>query len=303
MRVSNATDTVLRNAAVVIALAGNCLGAQVLMGGTASRDGLRFSYETRVEPELPGRRLTGVGSGGVIVGDGTHFYHRYLSDKATKRYFGYDLAIEALQGDRYRVTLKPLSLTAEKLGLQPPNDWTAIPLPAMPAPQVLRRADTIALELFVHPDTGQKLVDYITVQGDSPGVRLPEGAPRDYTLDDVPLTLSGARVTWNGKAVHRSGGGYIRGEAVYAYLPGHGRFVFSIAPHTALGFQRAGEIRGQRLTITSGSDKLTIDCDAPIAPGSGVYYVYAHHDATWRPAQSAGEVHMGASSARALVRR
>ena len=257
---------------------------------------MHFRYETRVEPEVPGQKLTGFGRGGIIVGAS---FHRYMADDSNRKYFGYDLSIEPDSGGMFRVTVQPLSLSAEKLGLV--RGWSQLPLPLLPSPQIVHSRDTMALDLFVHPGTGQKIVDYLFIQDDRVSLRLPSGTPRDYTIDDVPITLSKLRLTWNGKDAGEFGGS-MSGTAVSFYLPKHGRFVFSLAPHEQLGYRKAGEVRGGTLTITWGNDTFVLTCDGPIAPGDGVFNLYVYHDPSWRPRGGPDAFHLGASDAASFVR-
>ena len=280
-------------------VASICAGAQVIVSGSGSKGGVHFRYETRIEPELPGQKIIGLGGGGVVVG--TRF-HRYLTDTTTNKYFGYDLSIEPEPGGMFRVTFQPLSLTAQQLELRAAGQWSSLPSPGLPPPQIVHTRDTIAVDLFVHPVTGQKIVDYLFIQDDRTVVRLPSGPPRDYTVGDVPLTLNRMRLTVNGKRVE-DWAGSMSGSAVFFYLPSHGRFVFALAPNEELGFQKAGEVRGNTLTITWGTDIYAFECDGPIAPGGGVYNVYVYRDAAWRPRGGPDRFLLGASSARSLVRR
>ena len=242
---------------LVLFLPYACSGAQVIMSGSGSKPGVHFQYETRIEPELPGQKIIGFGGGGIIAGAN---FHRHMTDTTTKKYFGYDLAIEPEPGGMFRVTFQPLSVSAERLGLdeargggrgatatsgapaaekprvEPAGVWSQLPLPRLPAPQIVRSRDTIAVDLFVHPGTGQRIVDYLFIQDDRQVAQPPSGPPRDYTVDDVPITLSKLRLTVNGKQVDEWGG-VLTGEAVYFYLPNHGRFVFSLAPNEKLGFR------------------------------------------------------------------
>lgn len=287
----------MRAISLLLCACSSALWAQTIMGGSGSKPGVRFRYETRIEPESPGQKLTGFGAGGIVVASN---FHRYMLDTDSKKYFGYDLSIDPEPGGMFRVTFQPLSLSPAKLELNP-AEWNQIPLPPMPAPQIVRNRDVIALDLFVHPATGQKIVDYLFIQDDRPGLRLPSGPPRDYTVDDVPIMLSKMRLSVNGKQIEQWDGS-MSGAAVFFYLPGRGRQVFSLAPNAELGFHRAGEVRGSSLTIAWGGDTYQIECDGPIAPGGGVFHLYVYPDPSWRPRRNAGEFLLGASDARSLVR-
>ncbi len=88
--------------------------------------------------------------------------------------------------------------------------------------------------------------------------------------------LSCPRVVVDGKNIASSEGG-ISGDAVWIDLPGHGRFVFSLAPRLEIGMQRAGEIRGTTMSWRSGGHHYTITTDKPIASGSRAYNLYVFH--------------------------
>jgi hypothetical protein len=289
----------------ILFLAGACSGAQVIMSGSGSRDKdhVYFRYETRIEPELPGQKISGFG-GGLLVGDR---FHRYMTDTARKKYFGYDLSILPEGPGVFRVAFEPLSVSAEKLGLRPAGEWSAIPTPRLPSPRIVRggrEQEVLVLDLFTHPETRQKIFDLLIIRDTPlPGARLPSGPPRDYTVEDVPLTISKLRLSVNGKQVEQWGGS-MSGEAVAFYLPNHGRFVFSLAPHADLGFRKAGEVRGATLKITWGNDTYVFECDGPIAPGGGVFNLYVYHDPSWRPRGGPDAFHLASSSpVSTLVRR
>ncbi|MCC6860827.1 MAG: hypothetical protein IT158_19825 [Bryobacterales bacterium] len=293
---------------VLLACAGQ--GAQVIMSGSGSKPGagskpgVRFRYETRIEPELPGRKPAGFGGGGLVAGAG---FHRYLTDGIAKKYFGYDLAIDPEPDNSFRVVFQPLSLSPERLGLAPANAWSQIPVPRLPAPLSVHSRDVIALDLLVHPGTGQKIVDYLFIDDDRAVVRLPSGPARDYRVEDVPITLGKVRLSVNGGQAVDTGSGSISGTAVFFDLPDRGRFILSLAPNEELGFRKAGEIRGDTMTIRWGSETYLLESDGPIAPGGGVFNLYVYHDPGWRPGGSWGAsdqgLFFGASDARSLVRR
>ena len=66
--------------------------------------------------------------------------------------------------DTYRVTFRPLTITPEKVDLDDPSSWTVVPLAGYPEPQIVHASETIALDLFTNPNTGQKITDYLTFQ-------------------------------------------------------------------------------------------------------------------------------------------
>lgn len=271
---------------------------QVIQSGSGSKDGAGFRYETRVEPRIAGQKVIGFSGGGIHVGAK---FHRYLQDDATRRYLGYDLTLNKRPDGTPVVTLGQLSMSGEKLGLK--GEWTRVPLRVNSTPQTIQSGDEIAIDMFTNPATGQKIVDHLFFE-ETPGLlRLPEGSPRDFTIDDVPLTMMSPTISLNGKQLESPGMGGISGEAVYFYLPGHGRYAMSLAPNLELGFRKLGEVRGSRISLRNGNDTWTIDCKQPVAPGGGVFNLYVYPEPAWRPSTSAGAYQLGASSARSMVRK
>lgn len=270
---------------------------QVIQSGSGSKDGAGFRYETRVEPRIEGQKVIGFAGGGIYVGDR---FHRYLRDDATRRYVGYDITVNKRADGTLVVALGELSQSREKLRLR--GEWTQVPLRVNSTPQTIKSGDEIAIEMFTNPATGQRIVDHLFFD-EAPGVlRLPEGSPRDFTIEDVPLTLASPKLSLNGKQLESAETG-ISGEAVFFYFRGHGRYVMSLAPNLELGFRKLGEVRGSRVSFRSGNDTWTIDCKRPVAPGGGVFNLYVYTDPAWRPPTGADIYQMGASSARSMIRK
>jgi hypothetical protein len=284
-----------------------------IQNGTASfKNGVGFAYETRLEPPLPS--ITGEKfGGGVNVGETG--IHRFMVDSSRHVYFGYDITIDHLPEDTsYRVTIRPLSIGADKLQyFKDPANWTILPLPLprYPAPQTLRSGDVMALDLMTNAETGQKIVDYLTVQEPRRGVgtfnpdpprqfSYTPGTPRDFTIEDASLRFTAPRLTINGKLDESSNrnNGEVAGATVWLYVPNRGRFVFSLAPHRSLGFRKVGEVRGSILTFTMGSDTFTINCANTIAPGDTPFNLYVLQDRSWKPTYAFADlsaISMGAS--------
>src|SRR5262249_2182583 len=111
-----------------------------------------------------------------------------------------------------------------------------------------------------------------------------EGAAREYSLEDAELRIQPAQVTLNGAMQAQSG--RLRaasGALVWIYVPGRGRYVLSLAPRTALGFVKAGEVRGNVVSFTVGQDQLRLHSTSPAVTGETAYVLYVLHDAEWVP--------------------
>jgi hypothetical protein len=152
--------------------------------------------------------------------------------------------------------------------------------------------DVIVLDLLVNPGTGQKIVEYITLQDPHrPGFNDPTprefsyvtGAPRDFRAEDAQLHIKSPLFSVNGKVDDSSRGSLqeVRGAAVWLYVPGRGRFVLSLTPRP--GFQKVGDVRGTSLSFKVGSDTLSVSSAVRIAPGDTPFNLYAFHDPAWRP--------------------
>jgi hypothetical protein len=253
-----------------------------------------FSYQTRLEPPVP--PLADNVSGGLLcTGSGAH---RAIADPALRKYFGYDIDFEpGSQADTYRLTLKPLSVTPKEMGLSDAIGWSPLALPPLPPPQIVSVGDTIALDLFVNPVTGQKIVDYIRIE-DLPhraGKRAASAErARDFTASDAELRLIEARASVNSKWVASLGD--VTASLVSFYLPQHGRYILALVPHPELGFQRAGEIRGTSLSFTVGGDTIAFECRDRIASERASYNLYVRYDPGWTPkGEAARSAHLAAA--------
>jgi hypothetical protein len=253
-----------------------------LGSGWANSNGVTISYETRLEPPTP--PISKFCSGTLTE---NNVIKRHLCDFAQKRYFGYDLTMEAVGDGGFRLAFSPLTITPQKMEeiFRDTKGWTQLPLPQNPVTQILRSGETLALDLFVNPSTGQKIVEYIKIQSGEGRTLTASGPPRDFSAEDGWIEISAPRLKINGTPVpattdYRGGVG---GSPVWIYLSGRGRFVFSLAPRLDLGFQKAGEIRGSTMTWRWGSDEFSMNTNRRIAPGEGVYTVYVFNDPRYRP--------------------
>jgi hypothetical protein len=213
--------------------------------------------------------------GGVLLKNGRT--HRVLQDAPHKVYFGYDVVIEASpDASVFQIRVEPLSADATgSMGMN--SGWAKLALPNYPVIPEIRLGATVKLDLLVDPATGQKIVDSITVK--QRGVSA--AAPRDFAVTDAELMFDRPQLRVGG-AVVPTGGAGISGAAVWFYVADRGRFTFTLAPHPELGFQRIGEVSGVKLTIRDGTTLYEFECQRPIAPGSGNFFVYGRHEPAWR---------------------
>ncbi len=115
---------------------------------------------------------------------------------------------------------------------------------------------------------------------------LHSDAPHVSYAEDAEFAITQPRVRVNGVASAVAAlPPAIRAPVVWVYVPGRGRYILSLRPHPALGFEESGETSGDSLTFT-GADVgvFRIDTAERIAAGSGTYIVYVLQDSGWEPA-------------------
>ena len=227
--------------------------------------------------------------------------HRYMQDRSHKTYFGYDIAVEPLHdGSTLRVSILPLSVGPERLGLENPETWKRLAPPRYPPPQSVRSGNTLAFDLFVNRETGQKLVEYVLFGRNHRRETVPWPA-RDFTVHDAELRLRAPRLVVNGTLAEAttSVDATISGAFVKLYWAPKGQFTFSLVPHPELGFRKLGEVRGSTAAFESGGDSYELNCDGKIAPGYAAFNLYVLHDPDYSPSiplfYKGTEFFMGAS--------
>ena len=208
-----------------------------------------------------------------------------LINTLTGLYIGYGLQVELLdQSTRLRVSIKPLSeetnrdiresVLARVVNEKWPDRGNPDPQPLTryPAPQIINPSDTLTLSLWMNPETGATVSDQIRFELDQP-------APaRDFTLSDVRLLLSDFSLLINGKVCsgERKFRG-VSGSLPWLYVPGKGRFIFSLQPHQGHNFQKVGLIERNKLSFSYDGDTYEWICGAPIL-GPGTWNLWVLHD-------------------------
>jgi len=245
--------------------------SHLTVGGDPTWKGLQIRFVSKVEP--PGPNSTGALSGGVVVEHGRA--HHLINDPVHKSYFGYDIVLEpSADGNSAQIRIEPLR--PGRADISGPPGWTLLQLPRYPVIPNVKVGDTVALDLLVNAATGQKIVDYLTLER--------RGSPKgreshDFTLADVALTLSQPQVWVNGKLE----GSYkapvgTSGSVVWFYLAGHGRFNLSLFPSQKYGFKKNGLVSENTATFRDGANEYRIESKGAMAPGFGVYNLYVWHE-------------------------
>jgi hypothetical protein len=265
---------------------------QIAAGLSYRNGGVLVRYAMTVEPPLKDSQLLLLGSGMHTMHDRMH---RFVVDKASGTYFGYDLMVEPVDGRSFRVTIEPLSIGPEgehwipkDLALRP------APLPKYPPPQMVNAGDTLALDLLISPDGRQKVVDYLEFE-DRAGSAASSGEPRDFTLDDGPLSIRfqhPIRISIGGQPFQgRTILNMSQGGTLWFAFPNRGRHVLSLAPHE--GFQKAGAIRGSVLAFQADGEQYEIRASGPIVGSGGAWNLYVYHDPLYLPKEADGATILG----------
>src|SRR5437016_646104 len=134
----------------------------VIAQGNVTRKEFGFYWQSRLEPPSPPlANDLGYGSG---TNPKNNNIYRVMIDRARRVYFGYEVRVEPLQGDMFRVAFLPLDLPTETMKQIRMDDagWKKLefgspvgrPLyPFRQAPDTVGVLDVIAVELMMNPET------------------------------------------------------------------------------------------------------------------------------------------------------
>ena len=261
--------------------------------------GFSVRFVTTMEPG--GLRPVEFGDSVIDAGVGNvDAVRRFIDDPVHKRSFGYELRLEpSNDGSTAQIRIEPLRDGPHAVK----NGWTAFGLPSglpkYPVIPNLRVGDKVAIDLLVNPSTGQKLVDYLTLERGPAPDRV-----HDFSLDDIMISIARPRISINGKLLestaHYQGGA--AGRVAWIYLAGQGAYIFSLYPNQKLGFQKNGMISANTLTFRGGASEFRVECSQPVAPGEGPYNLYVVHKPDW-PAGTSPVGTGGVGNAEAILGR
>lgn len=234
------------------------------------------------------------------LNNGRAFYSRILINRAAHTYLGYELFLEPQQlADTYLLTFGKFGITPLDVAATyapwlrqnaPAEPFTMLKAPTLPEPQLVHAGQTVSIDLITEPTTGEKLIDDIHVVLTHsmyvPRVPSATGDARDFLATDADFEIFEPQAILNEKAQTASGPASlhdVRSALPWFYFPDHGRFILSLTPRASLGFQKAGEVRGGRITFTLDGDSVKLESIRPIASGNGVYNIYVLHELDWEP--------------------
>jgi hypothetical protein len=228
--------------------------------------------------------------------DAGHVIHRVLVDSDGDFVFGYDLFVEPLADARqFKVAVRPLD---EKFAQQlregrasaARSAQAAININTLPRStetQTIDDGDAFALDLLVNPRTGLKIVDLVKFSFDQSKFRRePERTPpaRDFTLANVELAVRDYRLVVNDQMI--AGGKPTRGcegALVWFYVPGKGRFIFSLIPHEGYDFLKIGLIEDNKISFTLEGDRYDWISSTPVVGSGGRWNLWVLLDSSYVP--------------------
>jgi hypothetical protein len=242
-----------------------------------------IQFQTWVErlPEDYAESVLG-GLSGAERGTAKTTLQRFVRDNFRKIYVRYAITVEELRQGKYRVTLGDSNAA---LPAEVKADWKVASPARYPAAQTIEDGDELPLALMT-TERGIELVDYIHI-GRLEGIRKRADAARDSYAEDAEFTLARPGLRVNG--VTQESMVFpetIRGEVMWLYVPGQGRYIVAFTRHADSGFEKVGDVSGNLMTLVIGGNILRIESLDRIAPGGGVYNVYGTGDPAWEPADA-----------------
>jgi hypothetical protein len=223
---------------------------------------------------------------------------RVLRNDSTGIYVGYSFTVEQL-GDttKLKVTISPLPETAidrlrekgwvKDFQMRWPNrpSFELSPTPRFPEPQMIDVSEVIKLPLWINPETGVQM-------GDEIRFALPRLKPvRDFNVDDVKLKLSLHRLIINGEV--RSGKHAqreIAGPLPFFFVPGKGRFIFSLSPREGYDFQKIGVVENTKISFSYDGDSYEWVSQLPVLNRYDKFHLWVMHDDSFQAGRDAPEI-------------
>jgi hypothetical protein len=231
----------------------------------------------------------------LALTDQNHVIHRVLVSQAGDFVFGYDLRVEPdVDSKKFRVAVHPLSAEFarqfQERDSSPDQSVQAAPkirtLSSSTEMQLIEDGDAFSLDLLINPSAGLKIVDMVKFSFNRANLwELPARPPtRDFTLANVELAVRDYKLLVNDELA--AGGKPTRGcegALVWFYVPGKGRFIFSLIPHSGYDFRKVGVIEENRISFTLGGDRYEWISSAPIVGNGGNWNLWVLYDPGYIP--------------------
>jgi hypothetical protein len=217
--------------------------------------------------------------------------HRVLTDAERRVVFAYDLAINSDPATKkFRLAVLPADEAFRRSFLKDSAPLRAhegfATFPKSTSPQTLDDGDAVSLELLVNRESGVKIVDVVKVTFDRSSLRESylEVAPKDFTLDAISLAIRSYELIIDGNIVGRSKSKIgCEGSLVWFYIPGRGRFIFSLVPREGYSFQKVGMLDDNRIEFEINGEFYEWITGDSILPNGGTWNLWVLQDPEYTP--------------------
>jgi hypothetical protein len=213
--------------------------------------------------------------------------HRVLTDAQQNVVFGYDLWITSDPlTKKFSVAVLPADEAFRRTFLK----GTFATFPKSTTPQTLDDGDAVSLELLVNRESGAKIVDVVSVTFDRTRLRENhlEAAPKDFTLEAVELRMKNYTLLLNGNEVSKSKSSIgCTGALLWLYIPGRGRFIFSLVPREGYDFAKVAVLDENRIAFTIDNEHYEWVSSDSIIPSGGTWNLWVLRDTNYTPLFSA----------------
>jgi len=140
----------------------------------------------------------------------------------------------------------------------------------------MRNGEAIELDLMVSPDGMKRLTDVIAVESSRaiPAAAPSATAPRDYAIDDGPISFDTSRYSlWRqGEEVKYSGFTGKPGYTLWLDVPQEARYILSLVPHE--GFRKEGAVRDNVIAFEDSGHKYELRLRSPVAGAGKAWNLY-----------------------------
>lgn len=223
----------------------------------------------------------------IVMGDG-NVLHRLLVDEQGRFVFVYDLVITKFESPkRFGVSARAVDPVFEQsVRAHDPAGFQNAPKLSLPTlarateQQTVADGETVALDLLINEPLGVKVVDYVTVASErsllSPS--RPSRQPRDFGVYNVELAIKNYQLYLDEQPVDTIGRRNCTGAMIWFYLPGHGRFIFSLVPYEGYDFRKVGVIEDNKISFNWKGVSYEWVSREPIVGSGGLWNLWVLHD-------------------------
>jgi hypothetical protein len=227
--------------------------------------------------------------GSQALTDRNQTIHRILRDPDGRFVFGYDLWVSGdVAAKRFKVAVRPLDAELETSlrGNQTAAGESSSTFPKATDAQILNDGAEFSVDLLINKNTGVKIIDVVKVSfdarrlgGENPGVRA-----RDFSLDAVAMEMRDYSLLVNDQliATGKSKTGST-GALLWIYIPGRGRFIFSLVARADYPFQKAGTVAANRIEFNLNGDHYLWLSSSPILREEGPWNLWVLPDPHYVP--------------------